>query len=170
MTRERTRRPAGLRVAAPDGAVRLQEVYARIGPGSAPRTGKVIGSPEDVVGAVRQLIGERASEVFVTLFIDIRNGLVGSLSYTEGSPISVGVSPVGIFREALLVNGAGFITAHQHPTGDPNPSPEDIALWARLREAGRLMGIPCVDNLVLGKTRWYSENQGYSSSYPGGES
>lgn len=149
----------------PPKSVRLQEVVATVVK-SATTTPRVLERPEDAIEAIQEMIGQRANEVFFVLFVNIRNVVVGYVEMTEGNPIGVGVHPYGIFREAMLVNGAAFITAHQHPTGNPDPSDEDRALWDRLRTAGQIMGIPCLDNFVLGEQRWYSETEGYAKPYP----
>lgn len=143
---------------------RVHEVVAQLRrPRIAMRT---IESPSDAVGEVRKLIGDRANEVFVVMFIDVRNQLVGYVQFTEGNPVGVGVHPHGVFKEALLVNAAAFITAHQHPSGNPMPSNDDRAVWGRLRDAGQIMGISCLDNLVIGASEWFSEAEGRPLPYP----
>ncbi len=101
----------------------------------------------------------------MVLFLSIRNQAVGYLLLTEGSPVGVGVHPQGIFQEALLVNAAGLVTAHQHPSGDVTPSAEDYALWTRLKEASQIMGMGLVDNLVIGQDRYFSEAMGSTAPY-----
>lgn len=128
-------------------------------------TPRVISTPIDAVQAIRDFIGSRASECFVVLYLSIRNQAVGYLLLTEGNPVGVGVHPQGLFQEGLLVNGSGFITAHQHPSGNSSPSNDDFALWKRLREAGVIMGMPCVDNFVITPTHYYSESLGSSAAY-----
>lgn len=149
----------------PPRGVRVQRVIATVKK-DMKAVGRTVGSPQDAIRALAPYIHDRASEVFVVLFIDVRNRLVGYTEMTEGSPTGVSVHPQGIFKEALLCNGAAFITAHQHPSGAPDPSAEDRALWARLRDAGTLMGIPCLDNFVLGERAWYSESEGHELAYP----
>ncbi len=61
-----------------------------------------------------------------------------------------------IFKEALKQNAAAIIVAHNHPSGDPTPSPEDAAVTRRLQEAGELIGIELLDHVVLGDSRWVS--------------
>lgn len=113
------------------------------------KEGRLIGEPYGVIAAMTEFIGNRATEVFVVLFLDVRNRLIG---YDELG--SLGISGVevhtsGILREALISGAAGGITCHQHPSGDATPSSDDRALWNRLDEAGRIVGFPFVDHLVI---------------------
>lgn len=64
--------------------------------------------------------------------------------------------PREVLKPFILANGASFLVAHNHPSGDPTPSPEDISLTRRLKAAAELMGIPLVDHLVLGRGRYRS--------------
>jgi DNA repair protein RadC len=67
-----------------------------------------------------------------------------------------------IFREAVRLNAVAIIVAHNHPSGDPEPSPEDIRVTGQLRRAGELMGIHLLDHIVVGKDCWTSlKEKGY---------
>ncbi len=66
------------------------------------------------------------------------------------------VHPRDVFRTALLAHAASVVVAHNHPTGDPTPSPDDVALTARLRAAGDLVGVPLTDHVIIGNGRYYS--------------
>jgi DNA repair protein RadC len=66
------------------------------------------------------------------------------------------VHPREVFSEAIRHGAASLIVAHNHPSGDPSPSPEDIAVTKRLAEAGELLGIEILDHIVLGDNRWVS--------------
>lgn len=137
-------------------------VIATIDKDARPKfAGKVVGRPEDVHLAMAEYIGHRATEVFVVLFLDIRNGLVGFTEMTELSTHGVQINTAGILREALVSGAAGGITIHQHPTGDPTPSQEDRDLWRRLDAAGSLIGFPFVDHLVVtyNNSRYFSLRQ-----------
>lgn len=122
--------------------------------------GRFIGSPIDVVTGLADFIGARANEVFVAVFLNVRNQLVGFTELTQASPVGVSVDPQGIFSAALAVNAAGVITAHQHPSGNATPSDDDIRLWMRLTEAGKILGVPVLDNLIVTRTHYYSQGEG----------
>ncbi len=148
--------PAGTKV------YRLQRTVSRLErdiPAEGVSPG-VVDSPEQLVGEVlAPFLDDRVTESYVAVFINVRNKVLGYLELTEGAVASVSVHPGGIFREALVVGAAAVITAHNHPSGDPTPSAEDEALWGRLRSAGDILGIPVVDNLVIGKNgTFYSES------------
>lgn len=146
---------------------RLQKVIGTLQRDLAPPNvkGGVLSSPDQLVGQVlAPFLEDRSAESFVTVFVNVRNKIIGYLEYTMGSATGVSVDVSGILREGLQVGAAGFVTAHNHPSGDPTPSTDDRALWERLRAAGELLGVPCVDNLVVGGDgRFFSESQdGYS--------
>lgn len=104
---------------------------------------------EDVAAALTSLIGSRATEYFATIYVSARNAVLGYDVFTSGSPSGVEVNPQGIIANAIGVNAAGIITAHNHPSGSPDPSPQDRLLWSRLIAACDLMGIGLLDNMVI---------------------
>lgn len=142
---------------------KLQKVTAKVTRDIAPEGVKpgVLTSPELLVAdTLAPYLEDRAHESFVIVYVNIRNKIVGYTEFTMGSTSGVQVDPAGIMRDALGMGAAGFVTAHNHPSGDPTPSSDDVALWARLRDIGALMGIPVIDNLVVGSNgRYYSQSQ-----------
>ena len=66
------------------------------------------------------------------------------------------VHPREVFKAALLANAASIVLAHNHPSGDPAPSPDDVALTRRLVDAGRLLGVEVLDHIVIGEGRYVS--------------
>ena len=73
-----------------------------------------------------------------------------------GSLNSASVRVGELFREAIRVNSAAVIVAHNHPSGDPTPSPEDVHVTRQIVEAGKLLDIDVLDHLVIGQQRWVS--------------
>jgi DNA repair protein RadC len=121
---------------------------------------KLLSSPEDVAAHVRSLIGEGAEqEHFVVIALNVRNGMVGAEVVAKGTAYSVEVSPRDVFRYAVRTNAAGIVIAHNHPSGDPTPSEDDIALTKRLIAVGETLGIPVVDHVVVCDTRFYSMSE-----------
>ena len=148
----------------PPRVYRAQKVVAKLDKDPRPvKPGGIIQGPEDLVqNILADYLGGRATEVFLILYVNVRNQIVGFNEYAEGSVAGVAVNTAGILRDALVSGSAAFITVHQHPTGDPTPSQEDRDLWKRLRSAGEIVGIPCLDNLVLGDDgQYFSESEGY---------
>lgn len=110
----------------------------------------------DVWGMLKDLAPPE-QEAFFVICIDIRNGLICPPEIVAlGSVSSVEVHPREVFREAVRRAAAAVIVAHNHPSGDPTPSPEDIELTKRLRSSGDLLGIPCIDHVVFTKHEFRS--------------
>lgn len=91
-------------------------------------------------------------ESFYVLAIDSRNQVQGVEEVARGSAGDVAVHPREVFKVATLLNAAAVIVAHNHPSGDTAPSEADVELTQRLVAAGKLLGIPVLDHLVIGRT------------------
>ncbi len=118
-----------------------------------------IHSPEDVVAFLSHDIAGQEQEHLVVLMLDTRNRILRQETVYVGS-LNTSVVRVGeIFREAVRANAAAVIVAHNHPSGDPSPSPEDVAVTRAMVEAGRLLDVEVLDHLILGKNRHVSLRQ-----------
>jgi DNA repair protein RadC len=95
-------------------------------------------------------------EQFVGLLLDGKNRLIRRVRISEGSLTASVVHPREAFLPAVRASAAAIIFAHNHPSGDPTPSPEDRAVTAQLRDAGRILGISVLDHLVIGAGRYRS--------------
>jgi len=95
-------------------------------------------------------------EVFVVLLVDVKNRLVFTHLVTKGTLDASLVHPRDVFRRAIQESSAAIILAHNHPSGDPEPSAEDVALTRRLADAGDLIGIPILDHVVVGRDGYVS--------------
>jgi DNA repair protein RadC len=109
-----------------------------------------LGAADDVHRLVAPRLAGLAQEVFLAIGVDIRNGLLDVVEVARGSVNSVEVHPREVFRPLLRMAAAGGVLVHNHPSGDPTPSPDDIDLTRRLREVGQLIGIPIIDHVVIG--------------------
>jgi hypothetical protein len=119
--------------------------------------GCVIGNPEQLAHFLDKYM-RLANECFVGVFLDVRNQVVGYTELTSGAPAEVMVHPSGIFQAALLAGAAGIVTVHNHPSDILDPSEADFRIWTRLTEVGMMIGIPVVDNMVIGRGgRFFSE-------------
>jgi DNA repair protein RadC len=98
-----------------------------------------------------QYIGESDREVFVVALLTIRHRLLGVHTVSVGCLSGALVHPREVFKPAILAGSAALLLAHNHPSGDPEPSAEDFALTRRLVQAGVLLGIEVLDHLVLGE-------------------
>jgi DNA repair protein RadC len=100
--------------------------------------------------------GARAVEQFGILLLDSRHRVMRAAILAVGTLNSSGVLPREVFREAAVGGAAAIVAFHNHPSGDPTPSPDDVELTRRLAAAGALMEIALVDHVVLGDTRYWS--------------
>lgn len=115
-----------------------------------------IRAPSDAANMLMPLIGHREQECFVVLYLDTRNRVMDREILYQGTLNSSLVRIVEVFRGAARRNCASIVVAHNHPSGDPSPSPEDIALTRRLVEAGKLMEVDVLDHIVVGRTQYVS--------------
>ncbi len=95
-------------------------------------------------------------EQFLVCCLDAKNASIGVNIVSIGSLTLSIVHVREVFKSAILLNACAILAVHNHPSGDPTPSPEDRTLTTRLREAGDLLGIRLLDHLILGDDRVYS--------------
>lgn len=115
-----------------------------------------LSSSKAVASYLQKSIGREKKEYFVMLALNTRNKLIKASSISIGSLSSSIVHPREIFKEAIQVSAAHIVIGHNHPSGDPDPSPEDIALTRRLQEAARIVGIELIDHIVVTPTKYAS--------------
>lgn len=116
----------------------------------------LVGRPEDVHRIVAPRLAGLAQELFLVIGVDVRNGLLDVVECARGTVAGVEVHPREVFRPLIRMAAAGGVLVHNHPTGDPTPSAEDLELTRRLREVGRLLGIPIIDHVVIGDRTFQS--------------
>jgi DNA repair protein RadC len=117
---------------------------------------QVMARPEDVYRLLAPRFAGLPQELFVVIGVDVRNGLLDVVEVARGSVQSVEVHPREVFRPLIRMAAAGGVIVHNHPSGDPTPSPEDVDLTRRLREVGQTIGIPIVDHVVIGHRSYCS--------------
>ena len=122
-------------------------------PGKAPPSLK---TPDQVARLLMGKYSPKKKEHFGVLILDTKNRLKKEVVVFVGSLASSPVHPREIFHEAVAESAASLILFHNHPSGDPSPSPHDISLTHRLKEAGELMGIEVLDHLIIGHNRYIS--------------
>ena len=116
----------------------------------------IIRRPEDTLPVLESELSELAYERFIALALNTKNHVTAVLPVSSGSLNASIVHPRELFQRAILANCASLILAHNHPSGDPAPSPEDLALTRKLIDAGLLLDIPVLDHIVLGYGRYVS--------------
>ena len=116
----------------------------------------VVKTPEDVVGLVRSRLKGKRKEHFLALLLDTRNQLINVAEISVGSLDGSLVHPREVFKEAISATAASVIFAHNHPSGDPTASEDDIRLTKRLAEAGEIVGIDVLDHIIIGDKNFLS--------------
>jgi len=113
------------------------------------KTKAVLKSPEDVAAAVRSRLKGKKKEHFLIICLDTRNRLINCKQISIGSLDTSIVHPREVFKEAVSSSAASVIFVHNHPSGDPEPSKEDIELTKRLAKAGEIVGIDVLDHVIV---------------------
>ena len=116
----------------------------------------IVRSPADVAQLLMAEMSHLEQEHFQVLYLDTRNRLLGSETVYVGSLNASHIRVGEVFRDAVKRNCAAVIVAHNHPSGDPTPSPEDVEVTRQLVAAGDLLDIEVLDHLVIGQQRFVS--------------
>lgn len=114
------------------------------------------GQPSDMGRYLLPLYGGHREERFGIVMLDSKLRLIRSETLFVGILDASLAHPREIFRTAMLASASAIALFHNHPSGDPTPSEDDVFVTTRLVAAGELMGINVVDHLILGAGRWYS--------------
>ncbi|GIQ70177.1 UPF0758 protein YsxA [Xylanibacillus composti] len=109
-----------------------------------------IHSPQDVADYIKEDVRYLCNEHFICLYLNTKNGVIGHETLSVGSLNASIVHPREVFRAAMKRACASIICVHNHPSGDPTPSPEDIQITRRLAEAGQIVGIELLDHVIVG--------------------
>lgn len=147
-----------IRGIGPAKALQLQasiELGRRIARSRLPEMAKIT-CPQDGADLLMEEMRHLREEHFVCLFLNSKNQVVGRQTLSIGSLNASIVHPREVFRAAIRRSSASILCAHNHPSGDPTPSPEDVLLTKRLASAGELIGIELLDHLVIGDNRFIS--------------
>jgi DNA repair protein RadC len=124
---------------------------------SAPGERAVVKSPADAANLLMYELSALDQEYLYVILLDTRNHVIGKPCEVYHGSLNTSLIRVSeVFREAIKVNAAALIVAHNHPSGDPSPSPEDVAVTRALVEAGKLLDIDVLDHLVIGHHRFVS--------------
>lgn len=119
------------------------------------KTGTRFTAPRQVYETFSFLMQE-TKEMFITLHLDGKNRIICMDLVSIGSLNQSIVHPREVFKTAFLSNAAALILIHQHPTGDPSPSSEDISITRRLKEAGDICGVKILDHIIIGDGEYLS--------------
>ncbi|WP_245243548.1 RadC family protein, partial [Mesobacillus selenatarsenatis] len=122
----------------------------------------VIRSPEDGAKYLMNDMRFLTQEHFVCLYLNTKNQVIHRQTIFIGSLNASIVHPREVFKEAVRRSAASVICVHNHPSGDPTPSREDIEVTKRLAESGKIVGIELLDHLIIGENKYVSlKEKGY---------
>ncbi len=134
-------------------AMELAQRLTRESVGESP----IVATPEQAAAVLRERARVLQKEVFWALMLNAKNRLIGEpQKISEGTLTSSLVHPRELFKKALEHSCASIILAHNHPSGDPTPSAEDIKVTKQLIGAGEVMGIKVLDHIVLGQRQYHN--------------
>ena len=119
------------------------------------RTSLKLEDTQSVSNYLQLKIGSKLKEHFVVLFLDTRNNLI-SETVSIGTLNASLVHPREVFRSAISYNASHIVVAHNHPSGDVNPSEADISVMNRLKEAGKILGINLTDSIIVSENFYMS--------------
>ena len=124
--------------------------------GSCVSDHNAIKSPEELFWLVSADFAEAAVEMAMMLALDTKNKVIGVFTISIGSLNASIIHPRDVFQRAILSNAASVILVHNHPSGDPTPSPEDVELTSKLVEAGKMLDIAVLDHVIIGDGKYAS--------------
>ena len=115
-----------------------------------------IGCPQDVYDLLGPELSTLAQEQLRVLLLNTRNRVVGQRTVYQGTVNSSAVRPAEVLRAAVIENAPSIIVSHNHPSGDPTPSPEDVSVTRDLVAAGKLLDIELLDHIVIAGSTFVS--------------
>lgn len=123
---------------------------------------KKANSPANVfeIGEVIFNFSKQAEKIFAILCLDTKNNVTGAFEVSRGTLNSSIVHPREVFKRAILNNASSVILLHNHPSGESEPSGEDIQITARLEECGKLLGIRILDHVIYGDSFYSFKEEG----------
>jgi len=121
----------------------------------ADTSGRIRG-PRDVFQRMGPLLRDLRQEEFHALLLNTQHRVIRDVLVSRGILDASLIHPREVFRGAIVESAAGLILVHNHPSGDPTPSPEDRAVTRQLSAAGTAIGIPVLDHIIIGEGRYVS--------------
>lgn len=115
-----------------------------------------IKDPRSVVKAIRASIKDKAKEHFKLILLNARNKIPGVSTISIGSLNASIVHPREVFKDAIMHNAYSVVLAHNHPSGDSEPSEDDLTITKRLKESGKIQGIEVIDHIIITKNGFFS--------------
>ena len=117
---------------------------------------KKINSPDEVVAFAQKKLGPKSNEAFMAIYVNSRNGIEGYEVINEGTVNMAVVYPRNIIKNALQHNAVAIIVVHNHPTGECDPSSNDLHLTEQIEKAASFMDIKLLDHIIVGRDTYFS--------------
>ena len=136
--------------------IAMMELFNRFKTLKSQKENLKISSPKDVSTLLINEMSNFKQEVFKLILLNTKNIVIGTKDVFKGTLNSSIVHPREVFKEAVQRGSANIIVCHNHPSGDPNPSKEDIDITLRLKECGNIMGIGLLDHIIIGNNKYVS--------------
>lgn len=111
---------------------------------------KKVSEPNDLIPMIKRFIGDSDRENLIVCCLDVKNKPINVSIVSTGSINSSVVHPREVFKTAILSNANSIIVAHNHPSGDTEPSQDDFNITLRLKECGKILGITLLDHIIIG--------------------
>ncbi len=118
--------------------------------------GPVFSGPDEIASFYMERMRHEPRETLILVMFDRKNMFLGEEVLSVGTSNASLISPAEIFRSALRGKAEFIVLLHNHPSGDPNPSREDINVTNRIRQCGELLEIPLMDHIIIGDNRYFS--------------
>ena len=134
----------------------MAEMFKRINTLRTNRKKVKITSPRDISNLLYGEMSSLNQEILKLIVLDTKNNVIKVTDVFKGSLNSSIVHPREIFNVAIRCNGASIIICHNHPSGDPSPSKEDVNITMRIRECGEIIGINLLDHIIIGENKYIS--------------
>lgn len=134
----------------------LWELYNRFSINKKLEKNYIISKPEDIYDLVKDDMKYFEQEHFRVLMLNTKNILINIKDIFIGASDSSVIETRKVFKEALKYNAKNITICHNHPSGDPNPSKEDVNISLRIKEAGKIIGIDLLDHIIIGDNRFVS--------------
>jgi len=115
-----------------------------------------IKNPESVVKAIRASIKDKAKEHFKLILLNPRNKIIGISTISIGTLNASLVHPREVFKDAIIHSAASVVLAHNHPSGDPEPSEDDLKITKKLVDSGKILGVEVIDHIIIAKNGFKS--------------
>jgi len=119
-----------------------------------------INAPEEAAALLEKFIGDSDRETVIAVYLNTKNEPVALHTVSVGTLSSSLIHPRELFKGALLANAAALVLGHNHPSGNPEPSREDLEITRRLAQAGELLGIELLDHIIIGSEGRYISLKG----------